>query len=146
MILDIMLGLGGSPSSYIRSGFNAASRTHSQHQYCYVLPSPHSHSSLYYNHAGLSPLHSHLQLPHQAHDPMNGAAPVPTYDDLKRHYDELMDQQKKVDEMSEKNQRMIAGVKRSLVEMQRGGGNGARESDRPCSAQSVWPLETTQRK
>ena len=77
---------------------------------------------------------------------MNGAAPVPTYDDLKRHYDELMDQQKKVDEMSEKNQRMIAGVKRSLVEMQHGGGNGARESDRPCNAQSVWPLETTQRK
>ena len=148
--------LGGAPSSYIRSGSNAPSRTHSPLGPAgantgtgYILPPPHGmshpHSGLFYNQTGLSPLHSRSPPPHQSHDPMNGTAPVPTYDDLKRHYDELMDQQKKIDEMSEKNQRMIAGVKRGLDEMQRGGGNGTRESDRPRSGQSVWPLETTQR-
>ena len=49
---------------------------------------------------------------------MNGAAPVPMYNDLKRHYDGLTDKQKKIDQMSEKYQRMIAGVKRGLDEMQ----------------------------
>lgn len=154
--------LGGAPSSYIRSGSNAPSRTHSPLGPAgastgtgYVLPPPHgmshSHSGLYYNQTGLSPLHSRSPPPHQSHDPMNGTAPVPTYEDLKRHYDELMDQQKKIDEMSEKNQRMIAGVKRGLDEMQRGGSSSGnamplmRESERPRSRQSVWPLDTSQR-
>ena len=61
---------------------------------------------------------------------MNGTAPVSTYDELKGHYDGLTDKQY---EMSEKDQQMIAGVKRGLDEMQRGGGNGMRESDRPRS-------------
>ena len=76
---------------------------------------------------------------------MNGAAPVSTYDDLKRHYDELTDKQKKIDQMSEKDQRMIAGVKRGLDEMQRGGGNGMQEPGKPRRGQSIWPLEATQR-
>ena len=76
---------------------------------------------------------------------MNGAAPVPMYNDLKRHYDGLTDKQKKIDQMSEKDQRMIAGVKRGLDEMQRGGGNGMQEPGKPRSGQSIWPLEATQR-
>ena len=115
----------------------------------YILPPPHGmshpYSGLFYNLTGLSPLHSRSPPPRQSHDPMNGTASVLTCDDLKRHYDELMDGQKKIDEVSEKNQWMTAGVKSGLDKMQRGGGNGTRESDRPRSEQSVWLLETIQR-
>ena len=39
---------------------------------------------------------------------MNDTTPVLTYDDLKRHYDGLTDKQKNIDEMLEKNQRMMS--------------------------------------
>ena len=141
--------MDSAPSSYIRFGSNAPNPTHlplrpagANTSTGYILPPPHEMSL---PHSGLSP--SHLRSPpiHQSHDPMNGAAHVSTYDDLKRHYDGLTDKQKKIDQMSEKDQRMIAGVKRGLDEMQRGGGNGMQEPGKPRSGQSILPLEATQR-
>ena len=114
-----ILRLDGAPSNYIRSGSNAPSPTHlllrpakaNTGTGCILLPPhgmSHQHSALFYNQTGLSPLHSRSPPTHQSHDPMNGTAPVSTYDDLKRHYDGLTDKQKNIDEMSEKNQRMMS--------------------------------------
>ena len=125
-----ILRLDSAPSNCIRSGSNAPSPTHlllcpakANTGSGYILPPPHgmshTHSGLFYNQTGLSPLHSRSPPTHQSHDPMNGTAPVPTYDDLKHHYDGLTDEQKKIDEMLEKDQQIMAGVKRGLDEMQR---------------------------
>lgn len=162
----------GAPSSYIRSGSSAPSRTHSPLNPAGAAAAPayglphHSHghglAHPYYSQStGLSPLHSHSPPPHQAHDPMNGSgmppSGIPTYSELKRHYDELHDQRKKLEEMMEKNERMIAGVKRGLDEMRgvhpqqpQNNVGGAplplmRDSDRPRSRASVWPIESAPR-
>lgn len=153
----------GAPSSYIRSGSSAPSRTHSPlnpgaaASPAYAL---HSHGHLshpYYSQpTGLSPLHSHSPPPHQTHDSINGSglAPqgIPTYSELKRHYDELHEHRKKLDEMVEKNERMLAAVKRGLDDMRgvppqqsQNAAGGAPLSDRPRSRASVWPLEPAAR-
>ena len=64
-------------------------------------------SGLCYDQMGLSPLRSLSLPPHQSHDLMNSTASVPTFD-WKRHYDELMDQRRKNDTLSEKNQRLVS--------------------------------------
>jgi hypothetical protein len=86
---------------------------------------------------------------------MNGSGMpgIPTYADLKRHYDELHDQRKKLEEMMEKNERMIAGVKRGLDEMRGAPQNSVgaapqplmRDSERPRSRASVWPVDSAPR-
>ena len=157
----------GAPSSYIRSGSSAPSRTHSPLNPAgaatapgyalppHGIPHPHAHGLYYSQPTGLSPLHSHSPPPHPPHESMNGSG-IPTYGDLKRHYDELHDHRKKLEEMMEKNDRMIAGVKRGLDEMRAGGVHppqsqsnvgGAppplmRDSDRPRSRASVWPVDS----
>jgi hypothetical protein len=161
--------VSGAPSSYIRSGSSAPSRTHSPLGPAaatgagYVLPPPHGlHAHglgqhMYYGlPAGMSPLHAHSPPPV---DSANGTSSpsVPTISELKRHYDELHEQRKKLEEMVEKNERMMAGVKRGLDEMRgvhqppsQGGGGAAalplmRDPDRPRSRASVWPLDSTAR-
>lgn len=177
--------VSGAPSSYIRSGSSAPSRTHSPLGPAgvgagagpgYVLPPPHGMPShphghglghQYYGHpTGMSPLHSHSPPPHH-HDISNGTGlasslGVPTISELKRHYDELHDQRKKLEEMMEKNDKMMAGVKRGLDEMrgvhqpsqsqhqsQSGGGSTSlplmRDPERPRSRTSIWPLDSTSR-
>ena len=119
--------LGGVPSNYIYSGSNPPSYAHSPLFpleptlllvvfCCLLMECRTRQSGPYYDRTGLSPLRSHPLPPHQSHGQMNGTTPVPTYD-LKRRYDELMDQQKKNDTMPEKNQRMTASVKRGPGEM-----------------------------
>jgi hypothetical protein len=175
--------VSGAPSSYIRSGSSAPSRTHSPLGPAgaaaagtgYVLPPPHGMAShglvhQYFGHpTGMSPLHSHSHSPppHLPHEAINGtglssSSGVPTISELKHHYDELHEQRKKLEEMMEKNDRMMAGVKRGLDEMrgvhqpsqshqsQSGGGGGTalplmKDSDRPRSRASVWPLDSTSR-
>ncbi|KAG0695004.1 hypothetical protein DFH29DRAFT_992057 [Suillus ampliporus] len=86
---------GGTPSSYMRSGSNAPSRTHSPLNpgltapgAGYVLPPPHSMSG-YYGPSG----------------------------ELRQHYLELHEHRKRLDEMIQKTDSLMAGVKRGLDEM-----------------------------
>ncbi|KIJ12068.1 hypothetical protein PAXINDRAFT_163968 [Paxillus involutus ATCC 200175] len=108
----------GAPSSYIRSGSNAPSRTHSPLNpglaaagVGYVLPPPHGMGHGYY---GLG--HGHSPPPHDA---MNGvlASIVPTASELRQHYLELHEQRRRFEEMIDKTDRMMAGIKRGLDEM-----------------------------
>ncbi|KAF9244186.1 hypothetical protein BU15DRAFT_71745 [Melanogaster broomeanus] len=108
----------GAPSSYMRSGSNAPSRTHSPLNpglaaagVGYVLPPPHGMGHGYY---GLG--HGHSPPPHDA---MNGVLTsiVPTASELRQHYHELYEQRRRLEELMEKTDRMMAGVKRGLDEM-----------------------------
>ncbi|KIJ65284.1 hypothetical protein HYDPIDRAFT_88769 [Hydnomerulius pinastri MD-312] len=108
----------GAPSSYIRSGSNAPSRTHSPLNpglaaagVGYVLPPPHGMGHGYY---GLG--HGHSPPPHDA---LNGVltAMVPTASELRQHYLELHEQRRRLEDMIEKTDRMMAGIKRGLDEM-----------------------------
>lgn len=107
---------GGTPSSYMRSGSNAPSRTHSPLNpgltapgAGYVLPPPHSMSG-YYGPLGHSP---------PPHDVLNGVltSNVPTASELRQHYLELHEHRKRLDEMIQKTDSLMAGVKRGLDEM-----------------------------
>lgn len=107
----------GAPSSYMRSGSNAPSRTHSPLNpgltagVGYALPPPHGVGHGYY---GLG--HGHSPPPH---DPLNGVmtAVIPTASELRHHYLELHEQRRRLEELIEKTDRMMAGLKRGLDEM-----------------------------
>lgn len=105
----------GAPSSYMRSGSNAPSRTHSPLNPGlaapgYVLPPPHGISHGYYGQLGHSP---------PPHDAMNGVltSGVPTASELRQHYLELHEQRKRLEEMIQKTDALLAGVKRGLDDM-----------------------------
>lgn len=107
---------GGAPSSYMRSGSNAPSRTHSPLNpglaagVGYALPPPHGVGHGYY---GLG--HGHSPPPHDA---LNGVLTVvPTTVELRLHYQELHEQRRRLEELLERTDKMIAGVKRGLDEM-----------------------------
>jgi len=110
---------GGAPSSYMRSGSNAPSRTHSPLNpglaggVGYALPPPHGVGHGYY---ALG--HGHSPPP-PPHDPMNGglAAVIPTAGELRQHYLELHEQRGRLWELLEKTDKMMAGIKRGLDEM-----------------------------
>ncbi|KAG2357271.1 hypothetical protein BDR07DRAFT_1420938 [Suillus spraguei] len=94
---------GGTPSSYMRSGSNAPSRTHSPLNpglaapgAGYVLPPPHGMGHGYYGPLGHSP---RLMI------------------ELRQHYLELHEQRKRLEEMIQKTDALMAGVKRGLDEM-----------------------------
>jgi len=104
----------GAPSSYMRSGSNAPSRTHSPLNpglaasgAGYVLPPPHG---MYYGSLGHSP---------PPHDTMNGVltSGVPSASELRQHYLDLHEQRKRLEEMIQKTDALMAGVKRGLDEM-----------------------------
>lgn len=108
---------GGTPSSYMRSGSNAPSRTHSPLNpglaapgAGYVLPPPHGMGHGYYGPLGHSP---------PPHDVLNGVltSGVPTASELRQHYLELHEQRKRLEEMIQKTDALMAGVKRGLDEM-----------------------------
>ncbi|KAI6010840.1 hypothetical protein F5J12DRAFT_718907 [Pisolithus orientalis] len=117
---------GGAPSSYIRSGSNAPSRTHSPLNpgiaaaaaaaVGYVLPPPHAIGHPYYTLGGH---HVHTPPPVLHEAMMNGmlGSGVPTLKELQQHYVELQEQRRKFEEMIEKTDRMMAGVKRGIDEM-----------------------------
>lgn len=107
----------GAQSSYMRSSSNAPSRTHSPLNpglaagVGYVLPAPHAVGHGYY---GLG--HGHSPPPH---DSLNGVltAVVPTASELRQHYLELHEQRRRFEEMIDKTDKMMAGIKRGLDEM-----------------------------
>ncbi|KIM59733.1 hypothetical protein SCLCIDRAFT_985690 [Scleroderma citrinum Foug A] len=118
----------GAPSSYIRSGSNAPSRTHSPLNpglaaaaaaVGYVLPPPHALGHGYYALGGHP--HGHHTPPPVGHEAalMNGMfrGGVPTLVELQQHYQDLLEHRKRYEEMIEKTDRMLAGVKRGIDEM-----------------------------
>jgi GATA-binding protein len=140
-------GFSGTPSSYMRSGSSAPSRTHSPlgpagmgtGAGTYLLPLPHMqglpHSHPYYSGVGSSsqpPGMAALQgssPPPPGHDVMSiVGGGVPTIIELERHYFELHEQRRKLEDMMEKTDRMIVGVKRGIEEMK---GVGQTESQTP---------------
>ncbi|EED81869.1 predicted protein [Postia placenta Mad-698-R] len=52
--------------------------------------------------------------------PSNGVPPVPTVMELERHYFELAEQRRRLEEILERTDRMMAGVKRGMDEMRAG--------------------------
>jgi GATA-binding protein len=107
------------PSSYIRSGSNAPSRTHSPLGPAgsgsgtgYVLPPPHGLSQYYPS----TPPADMSTLMVAAGVALGGLG-IPSYMDLERHYVELTEQKRKWEEMMERTDRLMAGVKRTLDEM-----------------------------
>ncbi|KAI5998689.1 hypothetical protein EDD15DRAFT_2240893 [Pisolithus albus] len=116
---------GGAPSSYIRSGSNAPSCTHSPLNpglaaaaaaavAGYVLPPPHTIGHPYYALGGH--IHTPPPVPHEAMNGMFGGG-VPTLKELQQRYVELQEYRKKFEEMVERTDRMIVGVKRGIDEM-----------------------------
>jgi GATA-binding protein len=107
------LGSASAPSSYIRSGSNAPSRTHSplghfggvshypQMQPPYPPPPPSADMSSLMVAAGVA----------------LGGLGIPSYMDLERHYIELSAHKRKWEEMIEKTERLMAGMKRAMDEM-----------------------------
>ena len=105
------------PSSYIRSGSNAPSRTHSPLGPAgsgtgYVLPPPHGLGQYYPS----TPPADMSTLMVAAGVALGGLG-IPSYMDLERHYVELTEQKRKWEEMMERTDRLMAGVKRTLDEM-----------------------------
>jgi GATA-binding protein len=121
------------PSSYIRSGSNAPSRTHSPlgpagSGTAYVLPPPHGLSQYYPS----TPPADMSTLMVAAGVALGGLG-IPSYMDLERHYIELTEQKRKWEEMMERTDRLMAGVKRTLDEMR---GLVAQQSTPPLPPQS----------
>ncbi|KAI0339365.1 hypothetical protein BDW22DRAFT_1455902 [Trametopsis cervina] len=123
----------GAPASYVRSGSAAAlgapSRTHSPlagpgvstSGSGYVLPPPHSLAHGYSS--------SYAYTPH--HTP----PPVPTMHDLDRHYTELAEEKRKLEDLLMKTERMMAGVRRGMEDMRMS--HLSHPSTRPPSTQPV---------
>ncbi|CAL1715417.1 unnamed protein product [Somion occarium] len=117
----------GGAAGYLRSGSAAGfqggpggpSRTHSPLAGpgisappppgpSYVLPPPHPHHTI--GHA-----HGHSFYAHHPSTPP--PPPVPTVHELENHYAQLADQKRWMEEMLERTDRIMAGVKRGLDEM-----------------------------
>ena len=123
------------PSSYIRSGSNAPSRTHSPLGPAgsgsgagYVLPPPHGLG--YYPSTPPADMSSLMVAAGVA----LGGLGIPSYMDLERHYFELSEQKRKWEEMMERTDRLMAGVKRTLDEMR---GLVAQQSTPPPPPQPI---------
>jgi GATA-binding protein len=118
---------GGVPSSYIRSGSNAPSRTHSPLAGGiggpgYGMPAG---GAAYYG-ADVSGMMGLIN--------MSGA--VPTVGELERHYAELNEQKRRMEEMVERTERLMVGVKRGIDEMR-----GTGQSRQGSPVQQVSPVQ-----
>lgn len=117
------LGSTSAPSSYIRSGSNAPSRTHSPLGPAgsgpgagYALPGVQQGQPQQQYYAGGSPPSEMSSLMVAAGVALGGLG-IPSYMDLERHYFELSEQKRKWEEMMERTDRLMAGMKRTLDEM-----------------------------
>ncbi|GLB43343.1 putative GATA zinc finger [Lyophyllum shimeji] len=104
--------LPGGNGSYVRSGSNAPSRTHS--------PMPY-HPGLGMPPPGMEFMLSPVGMPHLP--VMQGS--VPTVQELERHYAELAEQKRRMEEMVERTERLMGGVRKGIEEMQVGGKAGS---------------------
>ncbi|KAH8103912.1 hypothetical protein BXZ70DRAFT_923323 [Cristinia sonorae] len=138
--VNAVLGDGGSygaPASYIRSGsaagfHNPPSRTHSPlagpginaapGAPGFVLPPPHA-------------IHPHgMPFYHPGLPPAPGG--IPTAADLEKHYLYLTDHRRHLEELLERTDRLMIGVKRGLDEMKAASGQAQPGSSHPSPTQS----------
>lgn len=154
----------GPPPSYMRSGSaggnvgpgGVPSRTHSPlagHQMNappgahYALPPPLHVPAPYPGPVGPSFYHTggtQAMLPPP--QIMDGLPHVPSPAELDHHYRELAEQRKRLEEMLERTDRMMAGVKRGLDEM-RGASNGGQQGqaqEQPSKQQQQQPPPSQQ--
>ena len=103
------LGNASAPSSYIRSGSNAPSRTHS--------PLGHNGGPYPQMQAYPPPPTADMSSLMVAAGVALGGLGIPSYMDLERHYIELSAHKRKWEEMIEKTERLMAGMKRAMDEM-----------------------------
>lgn len=135
-------GSYGAPASYIRSGSAAGfvgppSRTHSPlagpgitnapGAPGFVLPPPHgihghAHGLSFY-HPGVPPA-------------PGGVPPIPTASELEKHYMQLAEQKRQQEEMVERTDRMMAGVKRGIDEMKAASASPGQQQQPSQSQQS----------
>lgn len=94
-------------SSYMRSGSNAPSRTHSPLGHGAAYPLPPGPPQFYT--PDLSMLNFSLAV--------GNLMGIPTLPELERHYMELSEQRRRMEEMLERTDRVMAGVKRGIDEM-----------------------------
>lgn len=100
-----LLGGGpGAPSSYIRSGSNAPSRTHSP-----SLPGGYPGGPPYYGGGPGDIMLMGLGI--------GAGGGVPSVIELERHYFELHESRRKLEEMVDRTDRLMLGVKRGIEEM-----------------------------
>lgn len=92
-------------SSYIRSGSAAPSRAHSPSALGnnFVLPPLHHHAQMYGNTS-----------PHHRQPSPNN---VPSIPELERHYYELAEEKRRLEEMLDKTDRLMSGVRRGMDEL-----------------------------
>jgi hypothetical protein len=94
-------------SSYMRSGSNAPSRTHSPLGHAAGYPVPPGPPQFYA--PDLNMLNFSLAV--------GNLMGIPTLPDLERHYMELSEHRRRMEEMLERTDRVMAGVKRGIDEM-----------------------------
>jgi len=110
-------GSASAPSSYIRSGSNAPSRTHSPLGLAGAAAAGYPGlQPPYYTGGGQSPSADMSSLMVAAGVALGGLG-IPSYMDLERHYVELRDQKRKWEEMMERTDQLMAGMKRTLDDM-----------------------------
>ncbi|KAJ7498208.1 hypothetical protein B0H11DRAFT_1999084 [Mycena galericulata] len=83
-----------------------------------------------------------------AHDGGMGApgpAPVPTVEELERHYFQLHEQRRKTEELLRETDRVMAGLKRGLDEMRAGTDGGAGANGVGSGAPEMVPLRERER-
>lgn len=124
--MAVAAALLSGTGAYMRPGSNVPSRTHSPLgpgaaiPPGYMLP-PHALAGApYYPGAPTGDLSSLMNLGMAAGVALNNMGP-PTLADLERHYIELAEHKKRWEEMMERTDRLMAGVKRTIDEMK---GNG----------------------
>jgi GATA-binding protein len=143
-------GFSGTPSSYIRSSSSAPSRTHSplgpagMGAGSYLLPLPHMQGlpHPYYSSPSqpspMSGLHGPPSPPSNEAMVVGSMVPgVPTMGELERHYFELQDYRKRLEEMVEKTDRLMMGVKRGIDEMKGGTGQEDPQPSTPSVIQGA---------
>ncbi|KAJ3504735.1 hypothetical protein NMY22_g17826 [Coprinellus aureogranulatus] len=120
--MAVAAALLSSSGAYMRPGSNVPSRTHSPLgpgaaiPPGYMLP-PHALAGgPYYPGAPTGDLSSLMNLGMAAGVALNNMGP-PTVADLERHYIELAEHKKRWEEMMERTERLMAGVKRTIDEM-----------------------------
>lgn len=160
----------GSNPSYIRSGSQGTgvpSRTHSPLAGPGMAAPPTGFTLPPLTHGVPPPPHAyahhhHGQPYHQPHTAVSGGVPqVPTVQELERHYHELGEQRRRLEEMMERTDRMMAGVRRGIDDMRtnqlqsQGPSQGSpslsqsshaasvplsSRSERSANRESVWPV------
>ncbi|KAL0953321.1 hypothetical protein HGRIS_004566 [Hohenbuehelia grisea] len=151
----------GAPSSFMRSGSNAPSRTHSPMApgagpgpgapgQAYMLPPPHAISAGYPVDPALlamGPSPFGPPPPHLAPGLPPYGGGVPSVAELEHHYEILREQKRRFEEMVERTDHMLLGVKRGLDEIRgvtQGQQSPQQQSQQPQQAQAQEQAQSGQ--